>query len=53
MSLPLDLQTAYQLLDRAVNGSNGYETQNNQLLKAIAILLFVYISSRLHGVGDE
>ena len=48
MSRPLDLVTAEQLLDAAVNGSNGYETQHNQLLKAIAILLFVHIKSRWH-----
>jgi len=52
MSRPLTLQTAEELMDGAINGSNGYETQNNQLLKAIALLLFVYVTSKL-GVKHE
>jgi hypothetical protein len=46
------IATAEEFMNGAINGSNGRETQNNQLLKAIAILLFVYVITKL-GYAKE
>jgi len=52
MSRPFTIDTAEKLMNGAINGSNGRETQNNQLLSAIAILLFVYVTTKLTKRDD-
>lgn len=41
MARELNLETAEMFIDAAINGTNGTNTQDNQLLKGIAILLLL------------
>ena len=48
MSKLFTIKTAEEFMQGAINGSNGYAAQNNQLLKAIAILLYLYVITKIH-----